>query len=561
MPRLPSVASYGLALIAAAAATLGASTPRFEVTVAPGAHSGPLTGRLVVVVTKPVQTGTQPEPRLLINPRGPAMFAIDLQALAPGATAIVDGKSLGFPFQLSELPPGDYIAQAMVNVYEQVNRSDGKRPWLHMNDGTIEFFSNAAGNIYSDPMPVKVTAGGGTVAVKLNIMHIIPPPPEVKETEWIKRVKFQSPMLTKFWGRPIYMYASVLLPKGYNEHPDVHYPVVYTLGHGRTPLNFSTTPPRNGDPNAVSPVTGVQSGYATYQQWNGDNFPRVIAISLEQQTPYFADSYSVNSVNNGPYGDAVVQEMMPFLEEKFRIIKKPYARQLEGASTSGWQSLAMQLQHPDYFGGAWIFQPDPIDFTRYQMTNIYTDTNAFVVQTGPFTTTERYFQRTTDGQGLISTRELSRFEEVLGTKGRSSYQFEAWEAIYGPIDADGYPVPLWNKLTGTIDRNVANYMRDNGYDLRAYAEKMWPTIGSKLVGKLHFSAGDMDDYWLNLAVYKFEDFLKSTQNPHYEGDFVYGRPMKGHSWHYATWADFMRKVGASIKSNAPAGENTAAWNY
>jgi hypothetical protein len=90
---------------------------------------------------------------------------------------------------------------------------------------------------------------------------------------------------------------------------------------------------------------------------------------------------------------------------------------------------------------------------------------------------------------------------------------------------------------------------------------MWPTIGSQLVGKLHFSSGDMDDYWLNLAVYKFEDFLKTTQNPHYEGDFIYGRPMKGHSWHYATWADFIKKVATTIKSAAPAGENTASWNY
>ena len=123
---------------------------RFEVTVAPGAHSGPLTGRLVIVVTKPVQTGTQPEPRLLINPRGPAMFAIDLQGLASGAIAVVDEKSsLGFPYGLGQLPPGDYLVQAMVNVYEQVHRSDGKSPWLHMNDGTIEFFSNAAGNIYT----------------------------------------------------------------------------------------------------------------------------------------------------------------------------------------------------------------------------------------------------------------------------------------------------------------------------------------------------------------------------------------------------------------------------
>lgn len=557
MPRFRTA----VLLLAATAAPIAASTPQFEVTVAPGAHTGPLTGRLIVVVAKPGQGPNSPEPRLLIQPRGPALFAIDLEGLAPGKVAIVDGKSLGFPYPLADLPPGEYVAQAVVNVYEQVHRSDGKNPWLHMNDGTIEFFSNAAGNIYSDVVPVKVTAGKGANAVKLNITHVIPAAPEVKETEWIKRVKFQSPMLTKFWGRPIYIYASVLLPKGYNEHPDARYPAVYTLGHGHNPLNFSTTPPRGGDANAVSPVTGVQSGYATYQQWNGDNFPRVIAISLEQQTPYFPDSYSVNSVNNGPYGDAVTKEMIPYLEEKFRIIKKPYARQLEGASTSGWQSLAMQLQHPEYFGGAWIFQPDPIDFTRYQMTDIYSDTNAFVVQTGPFTTVERFFQRTTDGQGVISTRQLSLFEEVLGTKGRSQYQLEAWEAIYGPVDSLGYPVPLWNKLTGKIDRNVANYMRDHGYDLRAYAEKQWPTIGSQLVGKLHFSAGDMDDYWLNLAVYKFEDFLKTTQNPHYEGDFVYGRPMKGHSWHYATWADFMRKVGASIKANAPAGENTAAWNY
>jgi hypothetical protein len=531
-----------------------ATTPRFEVTVAPGAHSGPLTGRLIIVIAK----SAQPEPRLTIRATGPALFAVDLEQLAPGATAVVDEKSLGFPTQLAELPPGDYFAQAVVNVYEQVHRADGKSPWLHMNDGTIEFFSNAAGNIYSDAVPVHVGTDG---TIKINISHVVPPAPPVQETEWIKRVKVQSQLLTKFWGRPIYIYASVLLPKGYAEHPNAKYPSVYTLGHGHNPLNFTTTPLRPGEVNKVNPATGVESGYATYQQWNGDNFPRVIAISLEQQTPYFADSYSVNSVNNGPYGDAVVQEVIPALEKQFRIIAKPYARQLEGASTSGWQSLALQLQHPEFFGGAWIFQPDPIDFTRYQMTNIYTDSNAFRIPTGPFTSTERYFQRTTDGQGLISTRDLSRFEEVLGTKGRSAYQLEAWEAIYGPIDANGYPVPLWDKLTGKIDHNVAEYMRDHGYDLRAYAEKMWPNIGSQLVGKLHFSAGDMDDYWLNLAVYKFEDFLKMTTNPHYEGDFVYGRPMKGHSWHYATWATFMKKVGASIKSAAPAGENTAAWNY
>jgi hypothetical protein len=359
----------------------------------------------------------------------------------------------------------------------------------------------------------------------------------------------------------VFVHAHVLLPKGYNENPNTLYPSVYTLGHGQTPLSFSTTPPRNGVPNAINPNTGLESGYATYQAWSGDNYPRMVAITLEQETPYFPDSYSVNSANNGPYGDAMIQEIIPYLETHFRLIRKPYARQLEGASTSGWQSLALQLRNPDFFGGAWIFQPDPIDFTRYGLVNIYSDTNAFTMPTGAFTTLDRPFQRTVEGQTVITMRALSRFEAVLGSKGRSGYQLEAWEAIYGPVGNDGYPVPLWDKLTGTIDRNVATYMRDHDYDLRAYAEKQWPAIGSKLVGKLHFSSGDMDDYWLNLAVYKFEEFLKSTQNPHYAGEFTYGRPMKGHAWHQDTWANFMRRVATAIKSAAPAGENTSLWNY
>jgi hypothetical protein len=533
------------------------ATARFDIRFTAAAHAAPITGRLVLVLAK----AAQPEPRYTISPRGPAIFAVDLDQQHADAPAVIDDRALGFPHALSDLAPGDYYAQAVINLYEQVHRADGKSPWLHMNDGTIEFFSIAPGNLYSEPQLVHVGSAGDDRAIPITIDRVVPPTPRPADTEWIKHVSIQSALLSKFWGRPIFVHAHVLLPKGYTEHPNVQYPSVYTLGHSSTPLSFTTTPPRSGAPNTINPATGLETGYATYQAWNGDGFPRVVAISLEQQTPYFPDSYSVNSANNGPYGDAIVDEIIPYLEEHFRIIRKPCARQLEGASTSGWQSLAMQLQHPDFFGGAWIFQPDPIDFTRYQMTNIYVDSNAFVTQTGPFTAEERGFQRTVDGQTVISARELSRFEAVLGSHGRSGFQLEAWEAVYGPVGPDGYPVPLWDKSTGTIDHDVANYMRDHGYDLRAYAEKNWPAIGSKLAGKLHFSAGDMDDYWLNLAVYKFEDFLKSTSNPHAEGDFTYGRPMKGHAWHPTTWADFIRKFAGAVRAAAPASDNVASWNY
>jgi hypothetical protein len=545
-------------LVAAAAillpATIPAQAPRFEVSFPASAKAGPITGRLVIMISKT----QQPEPRLLLGLRGPAMVAVDIDQLKPDQAAVVDSTAIAYPSKLSDLPAGEYVAQAVINVYEHVRRSDGHTIWVPMNDGTIEFFTVRGGNLYSAAQKVRLGAGG---VVKLVASNVIPKAERPKDTEWIKHLSIQSKKLTAFWGRPIFVHASVLLPKGYAEHPTSYYPSIYTLGHNTTPLSFTTNPPPAGRGAGVSVATGLEHPYETFKAWTGDDYPRVIAISLMQQTPYFPDSYSVNSANNGPYGDAIVEEVIPYLEEKFRIIRKPYARQLEGASTSGWQSLAMQLQHPDFFGGAWVLQPDPIDFTRYGMVNIYADSNAFVVPSGQFMTTERGFQRTPDGQGLYSMRELSLFEAVLGSKGRAGYQLEAWEAIYGPVGPDGYPVPLWDKITGKIDPAVATYMRDHGYDLRAYAEKNWSTLGPKLAGKLHFFAGDMDDYWLNLAVYKFEDFLKGTTNPKSDADFTYGRPMKGHSWHAWTWAEFVRRYAATVKANAPAGEDTRQWNY
>ena len=525
---------------------------RFEVTFTAAAHAAPVTGRLIVVLSK----NAQPEPRMLVSPLGPAVFGVDLDQLRPAQNAVVDNGAIGYPMALADVPEGDYYAQAVIDVYTQVHRADGHTIWVHINDGRIEVFQMAAGNLYSDVQRVHIDkAGAGTV--KLTVTHVMPAQPPEEDTEWVKHVRIQSNKLTQFWGRPIYVHATVLLPKGYAEHPNTSYPSVYTLGHG-TPFQFSTTPGRNS--GTINPVTGTESGYDFQKEWISDSMPRFLAISLEQQTPYFPDSYSVNSANNGPYGDAIVDEVMPALEQQFRIIRKPYARVLEGASTSGWQTLAMMLQHPDFFGGAYVLQPDPIDFRHYQQTNIYADSNAFAVPVGQLMSTERPFRRTTQGQVVWTTRQLSRFEAVLGSHGRSSYQLEAWEAVYGPVGADGYPRPLWDKLTGKIDHEVATYMRDHGFDLREYAARNWSTLGPKLVGKLHFFAGDMDDFYLNLAVYDFQEMLKSSQTPHYEAEFTYGRPMKGHSWHTWTWAGFARVAGAFIKSNAPPGE-ASDWNY
>ena len=541
---------------AAAAQVLPGSPPRFEVTFAADAHRGPVTGRLVLFVAKT----DQPEPRLALSLRGPAVFGVDLDQLRPDQPAIVDNSAVGYPARLSELPPGDYYVQAVINVYERVHRSDGHTIWVHMNDGTLEFFNNAAGNLYSDVQRVHIggTAGRGTI--RLAATHVMPRAARPIDTEWLKHVRIQSKKLTRFWGRPVFVNAIVLLPRGYAAHPDVRYPSIYTLGHG-VPFGFTTDSSEVREPGKINERTGLETGFDFYKTWRSDTFPRVIAITFEQQTPYFPDSYSVNSANNGPYGDAIMEEVIPYLEQRFRIIGKPYARLVEGASTGGWQALALQLRNPDFFGGAWVLQPDPIDFSRYLLTDIYQDSNAFFVASGQFTSVDHPFQRTTEGQPLFTTRQLSLFEEVLGTHGRSGYQLGAWEAVYGPVGADGYPKPLWDKRSGKIDHEVAAYMRDNGYDLRDYAQRNWPTLGPKIVGKLHFFSGDMDDFHLNLAVYRFQNFLASTTNPHYEAEFTYGRPMKGHSWHAWTWGGMVREMSEFIKSKAPSGEQPSAWTY
>src|SRR5581483_1378026 len=362
--RLALVPLFALFLLATCAAAQDAQ-PRFEVSFTSAVHASPITGRLVVIVAKK----GEPEPRLQVSPIGPALFAIDLDQLAPGKTISVDENNATIFPKTLHLPAGDYYVQALIDVYTLAHRSDGHNIWVRFHEpGAQEILNTTAGNIYSTSQ--KVHIGDGS-PVKLEITQTIPKPAPPVDTDWVKHVSIQSEKLTHFWGHPIFINATVPLPKGYNEHPNSHYPVVFTMGHD-VPFMFDTKPASEAEARQ-SKRMGLETGYEFYQAWNSDHFPRFIAISFQQPTPFFPDSYSVNSVNQGPYGDAMMQEIIPALESKFRMIRKGYARQVEGASTGGWQTLQLQLYHPDDFGGAWILQPDPIDFRHYQLCNIYDD--------------------------------------------------------------------------------------------------------------------------------------------------------------------------------------------
>jgi hypothetical protein len=477
-------------------------------------------------------------------------FAVDVEGLAPGASAVVDGDTLGFPPKsLRDIPAGDYFVQAVLNVYTEFHRSDGHVIWAHMDQWEGQHWNHSAGNPISKVPRVHLDPDAG-YEVHLDLVERIPEPTIPADTEWVRQIKFKSELLSTFWGQPIHLGATALLPKGYDEHPDECYPVIYAESHFSlgAPFGFSPTGGVEGEEQRyMRSLRGLESGHEFYQAWNSDDFPRVIIVQTQHPTPYFDSSYAVDSANNGPYGRAFMNELLPRVEEAFRIIREPWARATTGGSTGGWVSLALQVQHPKFFGGAWSFAPDPADLRRYGLINIYDDDNAFTAPNREWLVPERIFYRSPDGQPEITMRQISQFEAVLGSKGRSSEQLDIWQAAFGPVGDDGYPRPLWDKTTGVIDHDVANYMRDHGCDLRHYLEENWVAIGPDLVGKLHIFCADMDDYYLNLGVYPLEEFLESTTDPYYAGSFTYGRPLDGHVWHPMTHADLVRTMARHMK--------------
>lgn len=515
-----------------------AAAPQFEISISASLHREPITGRLLLMISRT----NDPEVRYQVGGiTSPPVFGVDVQHLAAGRSAIIDDRVPGFPLSsLKELPAGEYYVQALLNVYTEFHRADGHVIWAHMDQWEGQQFNRSPGNLFSKPEKMQL-GGPEHTRVKLSLTEVIPPIVVPPDTDWVKHIKIQSELLTRFWGRPMYIGAVVLLPKDYKDHPDTRYPVIYQQGHFTlsAPFGFSTdNPPDNEEWRRWRETRGLETGYEFYQKWNSEHFPRVIAVSFLHPTPYFDDSYAVDSANNGPYGAALMTELIPYIEKNFRTIAKPYARLLTGGSTGGWASLALQLLHPDFFGGTWTLYPDPVDFRRLQLVNIYEDDNMFVLAPKnipiwlrqDWVSSERAFARGDDGQTTTTVRQESQVEAVLGSKGRSGGQLDIWNAVFGPVGADGYPKPLFDATSGTIDHSVALYMRDHGYDLRYYAEKNWARVGPMLSGKLNLACGDMDNFYLNLGVNLFSQFLKTAGGRDAQDMLQYGTPMKGHGW-------------------------------
>ena len=512
-----------------------AQTPlRFEISVPESLRSEPITGRVYVMFSP----DNPRSPYLQVGRTGIPFFGTDVESLPPGTVAVVDEDDLGTPVaNLSDIPPGDYFIQAFVSIYSEFQRADGHVVWMHDDRWEGQRWNRSPGNLYSVPQRVTIDPAAGGV-FRLEANRVIPPVEIPDDTEWVRHLRFQSPTLTEFWGRPIYLGAMVLLPPDYDENT-MSYPVVYEQDH------FSLNAPM-----------GFVPGRRLYDAWTSDDFPRMIVVTFQHPTPYFDDSYAVNSANVGPYGDAIMGELIPEIEQRFRVITEPWARILTGGSTGGWEALALQIFHPDFFGGTWAYCPDPVDFHDVEGINIYEDTNAYYKQQGgrrvPTPNT-----RETNGEIRLTSEQRNHFELVSGTRGRSGEQLDAWSAVYGPVGEDGYFKPLFDKFTGEIDPDVAEYWREN-YDLRYYLEQNWTEIGRKLIDKLHVYTGTMDNFYLNNSTKMLEEWMATTTDPHYEGYFEYGIGA-GHCWAgTATSWERLREMADYVIEKKPA-STPAPW--
>jgi hypothetical protein len=559
----------------------GPPGPSFEVSFGSALHEGALDGRVLLMLAPANSSeddATEPRFRVNVGFKAIQVCGIDVDSLAPGERATFDSLTFCYPHEsLSDLPAGEYDVQALLHRYESFDLATGHTVKLPMDRGEGQTWRRAPGNLYSTPARLRIDPTlRSTTAIELDMtMEPIESP---EDTEYVKHVRIQSDLLTTFWGRPMHLGAHVLLPEGFDDHPEARYPIV--VFHGHFPSDFNGFRPEPPDPDLEPKysarfdlegynIVQQREAHDFYKHWTGPDFPRMLIVMIQHANPYYDDSYAVNSANLGPYGDAINHELIPYLEEQFRGIGEGWARFTYGGSTGGWEALATQVFYPEMYNGAFAACPDPIDFRAYVSVNIYQDDNAYWRE-GPLHRVARPEQRDHLGNISVTMQDYNHLEWVLGTKSRSGGDYDGWQAVYGPMGDDGYPQPIWDKRTGVIDREVAEFWREN-FDLRHILERDWATLGPHLEGKIHIFVGDMDNYYLNNAVYLMEEFLESTSEPYYDGLVDYGDRAE-HCWNgdqehpngisrlrYNTM--YVPRILERIEATAPPDADLRSWRY
>lgn len=512
---------------------------QFEITLTENAVSElenlgfetPLDGRVFIIISN---DGSE-APRNNVGIAGEPFWAKDVENFDIGeSTTIVDNdvQVASWPLdKFSDFEKKGYYIQAFMNIYTTFHRSDGHTIKMHLNSGAGQSVFEAPGNLYSEVKNVHIDPNKKG-SIKLELSDIIQPNSPLEEgevlqqgnfedTEYVKYPKFKSEILSEFWGQDMYIGANILLPKNYDKNPNVNYPVIYNFGHWP-----------GGDP-----PFGFEEGNDFYNFWMSEDAPRMIIVTIRDANPYYDTSYSVNSENVGPYGDAIRKELIPYIDENYRTISEPWSRAVAGGSTGGWEAMATKVMHPDFFGGTWSWCPDGIDFHKYQIVNIYEDENAYTMAAGWGETNkakgewgvsiERPDVVSSDGNISFTMRQENLWENAVGPNNRSGGQWSIWEAVYSPVGSNGYPQNIWNPVTGEINKSVAEAWKE--YDLVNTLKENWVDLGPKINGELYISTGTMDTFYLDKSVILLQEFLEEAKEPKPDITIEYGL-YEPHCW-------------------------------
>ncbi len=462
-------------------------------------------GRLVIYLS----TSDDRQPRYGYVSSSNQAFAQNIEGWNAGETKELssDNWSHTSTWDLNQTPEGVYFVQAVWNQYADFHATS----------------PNSGGNLASEP--VKVTIDGEQ-KISLELTQVLPET-EVADHKLAKVFSMESPVLSDWWQQPVELKASVLLPPGYNENAEKKYPVRYNVaGYG----------------GRYTRINRILQDSAFMAWWTSGDAPQIITVFLDGGGP-FGDNYQLDSENSGPFGQALTEELIPAIEEEFNIEGSANSRFVDGCSTGGWVSLALQLFYPEVFNGCWSYSPDPVTFEHMQLVDLYNQENAFTNSAGYLIPS----MRTTSGDPRFSIKGEVTWENVFGKSGTyvtSGQQWGAWNALYSPKGADGLPKAIFDPESGAIDQEVAEHWKK--YDLLLYTRENWNELGPKIQGKIHVWMGDMDNFYLNNAMRQYDAFLEETANPVSDAEIVF-TPMEGHCSLYSH-REILEKIQARLNS-------------
>ena len=459
--------------------TSAAEDVSFEVSFDASARGEPATGRVVVFLIKEGASVWRASPAdgpFWQDPQ--PMFGADVKDLAPGAAVIIAPETDfpdAFPHALSKLEPGKYKAQAIF---------DGRR--------LESVWRREAGNLYSEPVEFEIKAGQpAKVALKLN--HVVP---EWKfpQRQGVREFTVTSNLLSDFHGQPVKMNAGVVFPTDHD--PAKKYPVVYEV------------PGFSGRHDGAAARSGANDDWAELRK-------RAFIIVLDPESPNGHTLFCDSRVN-GPWGQALVEELIPALEREFGLIAEPWARIISGHSSGGWSSLWLGTQYPDTFGACWSTGPDPVDLRRFELIDIYSHENAYVDAEGNERPAARYpppGRRGGEYVVTMSVREENGGEGVLGPDNTSGQQWDSWMACWGTPDSENQGVarPLFDANTGAIDRAEAKAYE--AYDIRLLLSRDPARYVPIYAKNIRIICGELDNFYLNEAVALLKEELEKHGRP------------------------------------------------